>query len=251
MPPYPPATPYREMPPDDIDVPPSPDAPAPLPPWHRAGSGRWSPIPGPLLIIAGFLAITFGLFLIVNRSMLREMYGEMGVETNMTFFLYFGISQVVLGLAPLIGGILQIARPGSPVVRWLAIVGIFAMGPSFISTVLCLIAFVMIRRGERPPPAYAHPPHHTWGPYDPQEYRAPDVYPGYPAPPYRPPWEAPGGATHRPSIRSPDSRTRPPRSPPDPREPGRTRGRAADGEETGPMPPRGRLYPVRDDDFLE
>ncbi len=215
------------------------DSPYP-PPWYgeerrRPDPGYRSPygygepeprstLPGSLLLLAGLLGVMNGIVLLMQRDQLARMLDDWGFDASGEIITYTAVVYMILALFPLMGGFLHLMGGKPGIVKLMAVFGIVSFGPMLLSSLLSLIALILLTKSGQPEygryPRYPPPrgDRYGYGPPPPQHYGPPD-YPQY-GDPYGPdpysqyPWDMPyeEPAEPRPRRQAPVRRSGPPRS---------------------------------------
>jgi len=95
---------------------------------------------GALLLVAGILAI-------INAIIIIAFMGSIGIMAMPGFaemMVVCGIVLLILSLVAIIGGIFAIQRKSWGIALLGAILGLFTLGPLFVSSILSLIALILI-----------------------------------------------------------------------------------------------------------
>jgi len=192
-----------------------------------------STLPGSLLLLAGLLGLMNGIVLLMQRNQLARMLDEWGFDASGEVITYTAVVFLILAMFPLLGGFLHLMGGKPGIVKLMAVFGIMSMGPMLLSSILSLIALILLTKSGQPdvrryPPAYGD----RYGPVPPSYYGPPE-YPlydePYPRDPYYPqyPWGPlpydepiepvqrprrpdPGSSARKPSVqRRPTTRKRP------------------------------------------
>ncbi len=106
-------------------------------------------IAGILLIIAGILAILFGVLLYqintstIDISQFQDIDPDITSEQIKTFFTMCGTAFCILGIFPILGGILALKRKLWGITLVGGIIGLLSFG-FFISSILSLIAIILL-----------------------------------------------------------------------------------------------------------
>lgn len=120
-------------------------------PFKQSSSKSSTPmIAGILLIIAGVLALLSWVSVItmatsiINISMLQEMDVTMTVERAREILVICGIIGCILAIFPILGGIVALKRKLWGMALAGGILGLFTIGPLFLSSILALISIILI-----------------------------------------------------------------------------------------------------------
>ena len=118
-----------------------------------------STLPGSLLLLAGLLGVINGVLLLMQRNQMARMLDDLGFESSGEIITYTAVVFVILALFPLMGGFLHLMGGKPGIVKLMAVFGIISMGPILISSILSLIALIMLTKSGKPdvrryPPAY-------------------------------------------------------------------------------------------------
>lgn len=100
---------------------------------------------GVLILIAGLMALTTGIYSIQDPELMVDLYSEVRLSLTVDFVVNFGYVQAIFGIVAIIGGLS--AMWGTRF--WaLAIVGGFlgflGSGALFVGTILGLIGFILV-----------------------------------------------------------------------------------------------------------
>jgi len=180
-----------------------------------------STLPGSLLLLAGLLGVINGVLLLLQRNQMARMLDDLGFESSGEIITYTAVVFLILALFPLMGGFLHLMGGKPGIVKLMAVFGMISMGPILISSILSLIALILLTKSGQPsvrryPPAYGD----RYGPVPPSSYGPPEysmydeLYtrdPYYPQYPWGPlPYDEPTEPEERPRRPDPGSPARKP-----------------------------------------
>ncbi len=109
-------------------------------------------ISGVLLIIAGVLGVmNFAIYISANAitvNTLADMFSQASINVTIpeikNFLLICGTIGIIISIFPILSSILCFKRKLWGFAVGTSIIGIFSFGPVFISSILCIIAVILI-----------------------------------------------------------------------------------------------------------
>ena len=120
-------------------------------PFKQSSNKSSTPmIAGILLIIAGVLALLSWVSVItmatsiIDISMLQEMDVTMTVERAREILVICGTIGCILAIFPILGGIVALKRKLWGMALAGGILGLFTIGPLFLSSILALIGIILV-----------------------------------------------------------------------------------------------------------
>lgn len=138
--PYSPYAPHPSHVPYPAQHPPYPPYPSP-PAWYPEKKKTNTALAaGVLLVIAGILAIGNSMFIILIAEEIASFSQDLPSE----FLIICNTIVILLAIIAVLGGIMAIKRKSWAVALIGSIFGLFTLGPLFISSILSLIALILI-----------------------------------------------------------------------------------------------------------
>ncbi len=113
------------------------------------------PIAGLLLIIAGALAIITWISVIVTDvamidiSLFQRVDSSITAEKVKDFYVICGTIGCILSVFPILGGIVALKRKMRGLALTGGIIGLFLIGPVFITSILSLIGLILIAKSKK------------------------------------------------------------------------------------------------------
>ncbi len=111
-------------------------------------------IAGVLMLLAGALGILTGISLstidtstinsIINLTQLQTIYPDVTAETIRQIYLVCGTIGIILSIFTILGGIVAVKRKLWGLALTGSILGLFTIGPMFISSILSVISLIIL-----------------------------------------------------------------------------------------------------------
>ncbi len=106
-------------------------------------------IGGALLLVAGILAMINWIWFVLIWAVFTDLTAGLpvaipGLEGLTTIFLVCGIIGLIFGLIAMLGGIMALRRSGWVIAILGSILGLLSMGFVFTSSILSLVALILI-----------------------------------------------------------------------------------------------------------
>ena len=130
-----------------------------MPPLQQSQrTSSYPMIGGILLSIAGIIGLIYGVYITTNVdfftsmidiSYLQSLDPNITIETMKDTIVICGTILSIISIFPILGGILSLKRKLWGVVLACSIIGLFSIGYIFTSSILCLIALVLIAVSKR------------------------------------------------------------------------------------------------------
>ena len=120
--------------------------------------GSYPMIGGILLLISGVIALVYWLYVannvdfftsMMDVSYLQSLDPKITIEAIKETLVLCGTIFSIIAIFPILGGVLALKRKLWGVVLACSVIGLFSIGIMFSSSILCLIALVLIATSKR------------------------------------------------------------------------------------------------------